>query len=490
MRKPTPSLLSLFLVVLNQQSILIKSFSSPRRENNEIHYARRGSSSSSSLLSITRDDPFAIPESRWECPIHEDVCSQTGVTLSRYMMEMVRVNPELEEIESIFTSLQVACKALSNLVRTSSLSGLTGLEGDGGSINIQGEEQKKLDVIANDVLKKALRWNGKLATIASEEEDEPVDILKDNMGNPVFSNDILVEANGHYVAVFDPLDGSSNIDAGIPVGTIFGIFDQPECPIEFDNMKRSEDRCLQDALQPGTNLVAAGYCLYSSATTFVFTLGGGVHGFTLDERIGEFVLTHPNIKMPPRGKIYSLNEANRWDWDSPLQKYVTDIQQGLGDTKTRYSSRYIGSMVADVHRTLQYGGIFGYPADKKNPDGKLRLLYEAAPMAFLVEQAGGLALTGKHRIAEIPPVRVHQRVPCILGSRDDVLEMRRYYVESQDPELILRCEARLKGTRALEDASNEYTLEIDAVFHGEFNGDSLPNTNATSPVGEFGAAKP
>jgi fructose-1,6-bisphosphatase I len=206
------------------------------------------------------------------------------------------------------------------LVRTATLSGLTGLEGGGGSINVQGEEQKKLDVIANDVLKKALKWNGKLATIASEEEDKPVDILKDNLGNPVFSNDILVESNGHYVAVFDPLDGSSNIDAGIPVGTIFGIFDQPACPVDLDDMEQSEERCLQDALQPGTNLVAAGYCLYSSATSFVFTLGGGVYGFTLDERIGEFVLTHPNMKIPSRGKIYSFNEANRWDWDSPLQK--------------------------------------------------------------------------------------------------------------------------------------------------------------------------
>lgn len=242
-------------------------------------------------------------------------------------------------------------------MRTSSLTGLTGLEAGGGSINVQGEEQKKLDVIANDVLKNALRWNGRLATIASEEEDEPVDIL----GSPVYSNDILVESDGHYVAVFDPLDGSSNIDAGIPVGTIFGIFDQPECPIDFDNLQESEERCLQDALQPGTNLVAAGYCLYSSATTFVFTLGVGVFGFTLDERIGEFVLTHPNMKIPSRGKIYSFNEANRWDWDAPLQKvihahvlllfclailssisisdfcaanclqiqYVTDVQQGL-----------------------------------------------------------------------------------------------------------------------------------------------------------------
>jgi len=334
----------------------------------------------------SREEAFEVPDPRWNCPTHEDVCSETGVTLSRYMKEMVRANPELEEIESIFTSLQVACKTLSNLVRTSAISGLTGLEDGGGSINVQGEEQKKLDVISNEVLKKALRWSGQLATIASEEEDLPVNV----MGDAVFSNDIIIENSGRYVAVFDPLDGSSNVDAGIPVGTIFGIFDSAECSVDdmdlSNGIDKAEEKCLKDTLQPGTNLVAAGYCLYSSATSFVFTLGSGVYGFTLDESIGEFVLTHSDLKIPSRGKIYSFNEANRWDWDPPLQKYVTDIQQGLGDAKYRYSSRYIGSMVGDVHRTLQYGGIFGYPADKKNPDGKLRLLYEAAPMAFLLEQ--------------------------------------------------------------------------------------------------------
>ncbi|VEU38781.1 unnamed protein product [Pseudo-nitzschia multistriata] len=429
------------------------------------------------------DGSFETPPPRWNCPIHEDVCSESGVTLSRYMKEMVRANPDLEEIESIFTSLQVACKTLSNLVKTSAISGLTGLEDGGGSINVQGEEQKKLDVIANDILKRALRWSGELATIASEEEDKPVNV----MGDAIFSGDILVENSGRYVAVFDPLDGSSNVDAGIPVGTIFGIFDSAECSIEdidlTDGIDKAEEKCLQDTLQPGSNLVAAGYCLYSSATSFVFTLGSGVYGFTLDESIGEFVLTHADMKIPTRGKIYSFNEANRWDWDAPLQKYVTDIQKGLGDMKCRYASRYIGSMVGDVHRTLQYGGIFGYPADVKNPDGKLRLLYEAAPMAFLLEQAGGLALTGKNRIMDIPPTSVHQRVPCILGSREDVLEMRRYYVESNDPELINRCKARLQGARALEENEVE-----GSSFLGIHNEDKDTNAEeATS--GEFGAAQ-
>ena len=317
---------------------------------------------------VTITDPEKMivpPPARWNCPVleYEDVCSQTGITLSRYMMEMSRINPELEEIESIFTSLQVACKTLANLVRTASLSGLTGLEAGGGSINVQGEEQKKLDVIANDVMKNALKWTGKLSTIASEEEDKPVNvggggsktngssassedddqnILLDNMGNPVFSSDIIVESSGRYTAVFDPLDGSSNIDAGIPVGTIFGIFEEAaECEIDFDSDtdEIEEQRCLRNTLQPGENLVAAGYCLYSSATTFVFTIGNGVVGFTYDERIGEFVLTHNDMTIPKRGKIYSFNEANRWDWDAPLQNYVTDIQQGLVGSLFFFGSR-------------------------------------------------------------------------------------------------------------------------------------------------------
>lgn len=277
-------------------------------------------------------------------------------------MEMARYNPELEEIESIFTSIQTATKTISSLVRRAFLSDMVGAHSGGGSINIQGEEQKKLDVICNDVLKSALKWTGKLGTVASEEEDAP--ILVDNRGNQVYSSNVLVEQEGGYVAVFDPLDGSSNVDAGIPVGTIFGIFaNADECPIDENPdqvLSEQEKRCLTNTLQPGTNLVAAGYCLYSSATMLVFTLGSGVMGFTLDEVIGEFVLTHKNIRIPKRGKIYSINESNRWDWDEPMQNYIADIQQGRGDTKTKYSSRYIGSMVADVHRTLLYGGIFGY----------------------------------------------------------------------------------------------------------------------------------
>ena len=182
--------------------------------------------------------------------------------------------------------------------------------------------------------------------------------------------------------------------------------------------------CITSTLKPGSSLVASGYCLYSSSTFFCLTLGAGVQMFVLDPLVGEFRLTHPNVKLPSRGSIYSLNEGNRGSWDAPLREYVSAIQDGRGESGKPYSSRYIGSMVGDVHRTLLYGGIFGYPADAKNTNGKLRLLYEAAPMAYLIEQAGGLALTGKTRIMDLIPQNVHQRVPVILGSPDDVREVR------------------------------------------------------------------
>lgn len=376
-------------------------------------------------------------------PRIEESCDITGITLTRYMMELVKSNPggEMQELETLINSIQTACKAIGGLIRTASISGLTGAQGGGGSINVQGEEQKKMDVLTNDILKNCLKFTGKLNVLASEEEDDPVP-----------HSDIVVDEASKFVAVFDPLDGSSNVDASIPTGTIFGIFrsDSNECAIDPDlSLKEQKEKCLVQTLQPGTNLVAAGYCLYSSSTHFVFTYGDGVNGFTLDPVMGEFILTHPNIRIPPRGKIYSFNEANRWDWDVPLQEYVTAIQNGEGESGVKYSSRYIGSMVGDIHRTLLYGGIFGYPADKKNKDGKLRLLYEAAPMSFLVEQAGGVALTGKNPIMLIKPKQVHTRVPCILGSQLDVMECQKYYEESTDPELIARCLKRMEEGSAL-----------------------------------------
>lgn len=349
-----------------------------------------------------------------------DPCPGNVMTLTRFMIEATRNNADHADLESLFSSIQMACKTISNLVSRAGISDLTGLQSGGSSINIQGEEQKKLDVISNNVLKNALRFTGKLGVIASEEEDHP----------------ILVEEayNSKYVCVFDPLDGSSNIDAGISTGTIFGIFKEvEECLIDesSESVSDSQMTCLMQTLQPGDNLVAAGYCMYSSSTVMMISLGDGTHGFTLDPNIGEFVLTHPNVQVPKRGKIYSFNEANSPNWESGLQKYVDDIKNGKGESGAKYSSRYIGSMVGDVHRTMLYGGIFGYPADSKNKNGKLRLLYEAAPMSFLVQNAGGRSSTGSGSIMDIHPTGVHQRVPTFLGSAEDVLEMEKYIAEGR-----------------------------------------------------------
>jgi fructose-1,6-bisphosphatase I len=341
------------------------------------------------------------------------------MTLNRFMMDHVRQNPDQTDLEGLMSGIQMACKTIANLVGRAGIQDLTGLQ---GGVNVQGEDQKKLDVISNDVLKNALRSTGKLGVVASEEEEHPV----------------LVEESydSKYVAVFDPLDGSSNIDAAISTGTIFGIFEEqeeclvdPEAPITEQQMN-----CLLQTLQSGKNLVASGYCMYSSSTIFVLTLGDGVHGFTLDTQIGEFVLTHPDIKIPNRGKIYSVNEANYYDWDPNLQGYIDGLKAGTGESGEKYSSRYIGSMVGDVHRTLLYGGIFAYPGDTKNPNGKLRLLYEGAPMAYIVENAGGKATTGNKRIMEIEPKTVHQRVPTFLGSKDDVAEVEKCLAKKAEKE--------------------------------------------------------
>jgi len=392
-------------------------------------------------------------------PQFDDKCELTGITLTRYMVETINANPELRDLESLIIAIQTACKTIASVVERASITGVTGLEAGGGSVNVQGEEQKRLDVITNDILKKALRFSGKVGTLASEEEDAPVSV-DENLGDKYakekkvrgderlqttqFNKDVVFEDTGKYVAVFDPLDGSSNVDAGIPTGTIFGIFEEDPnqvCEIDFDDPSGSEE-CLINTLQPGNSLVAAGYCLYSSSVFFCLTLGSGVNIFTLDRQIGEFVLTHPNVQIPKRGKIYSFNEANRKEWDKPLQDYVSSIQEGKGESGKSYTARYIGSMCGDVHRTLLYGGIFGYPATPKIPNGKLRLLYEAAPMSFICEQAGGLSLTGKNRIMDIQPQSVHQRVPIFLGSYDDVNELKKHYDACTDEKIIERCKSR------------------------------------------------
>lgn len=224
--------------------------------------------------------------------------------------------------------------------------------------------------------------------------------------------------------MFDPLDGSSNIDAGVNVGTIFGVY----------KVADGETGTIENVLKPGRDMVAAGYTMYGSSCNLVLSTGQGVDGFTLDESLGEFILTHPEIRIPDRGKIYSFNEGNSMFFYPPTLEYLESIK--YPENKKPYSARYIGSMVADVHRTLLYGGIFGYPGDKKNKDGKLRMLYEAFPMAYLTEQAGGVASTGSQRILDVIPKNIHGRCPVFLGSKDDVEDLTKFYAKWDSPEKI------------------------------------------------------
>jgi len=385
---------------------------------------------SSRFASVVEEAP-TMSRPQTKVPVFDEVCETTGVTLTRFMNEVAILNPEIAELTTLFGAIDTACKAISNMVKRSQLPSSETL-GYQGAVNIQGEDQKKLDLITNDLLKRALRFTGRLGVLASEEEDEPVDLV----GNEDTTNgEIVIDEGERYVAVFDPLDGSSNVDAGIPTGTIIGIYEHDEtCRLECldgeDECTEQEAQCLANTLQPGTNLVASAYCLYSSSTFLCLTLGNGVYMFTLDENIGEFVLSKPNVKIPDDGNIYSFNEANLERWDEPMQKVMKGWRDGTGKSGEQFTSRYIGSMVGDVHRTLLYGGVFGYPADTKNINGKLRLLYEGAPMSFIMEQAGGLSTTGKERVMEYVPEYVHQRIPIVMGSKNAVQEVIDAYAES------------------------------------------------------------
>merc|ERR1712194_394468 len=387
--------------------------------------------SSTKLHASTVNAPI-MARTQTKAPVFDEVCETTGVTMTRFMDEVAMLNPDLAELTTLFGAIDTACKAMTNLVKRSQLPSSETL-GYQGAVNIQGEDQKKLDVITNDLLKRALRFTGRLGVLASEEEDVPVDLVGSATSD---SQEIVIEEGEKYVAVFDPLDGSSNVDAGIPTGTIIGIYEHSEnCDVDpacvGEECTEQEAQCLANTLQPGTNLVAAAYCLYSSSTFLSLTLGNGVYLFTLDETIGEFVLSKPDVKIPEDCNIYSMNEANFDKWDKPLKDVVTGWRKGTGKSGERFPSRYVGSMVGDVHRTLLYGGVFGYPGDTKNPNGKLRLLYEGAPMSFIMEQAGGISSTGKERVMEIMPEFVHQRIPVIMGTKNAVQEVLDAYAAEE-----------------------------------------------------------
>ncbi|HEY6625815.1 MAG TPA: class 1 fructose-bisphosphatase [Ignavibacteriaceae bacterium] len=332
------------------------------------------------------------------------------MTLGRYIIEeQEKYESATGELSKLLQDLSLAAKVISLEVNKAGLVDIIGFTGDD---NVHGEQVKKLDMLAHDMLIKAMDHGGHLCVMASEEEEDIIQIpQKFNIGK--------------YVLLFDPLDGSSNIDANISIGTIFSIYRRVSPGNGPGTMK--------DCLQQGINQVAAGYVIYGSSTMLVYTAGSGVHGFTLDPAFGEFLLSHPNIQTPKKSKIYSINEGNYLYWHPGLKKYIKYLQEEDKASNRPYSSRYIGSMVADIHRNLLYGGIFMYPADSRSPNGKLRLQYECNPMAFIVEQAGGRATNGKQRILEIQPEKLHQRVPIFIGSEEDVKVVEKFMAEVEVP---------------------------------------------------------
>jgi fructose-1,6-bisphosphatase I len=319
------------------------------------------------------------------------------VTMEQHILaEQRRHHPRATgEFSWLLSGLTLAAKAIADQVRRA---GLVDILGSTGQQNVQGETVQKLDVFANQALLRCLGSRGNVAIMASEEDEQPIVVPRD-------------QEHGKYIVVFDPLDGSSNIDVNVSVGTIFSILRRdPEASAPRDP--------LADVLQPGAKQVAAGYVVYGSSTMLVYTAGNGVAGFTLNPSIGAFLLSHERIAMPEQGSIYSVNEANADGFPSPYRAFLAQLKNGMGGRT--YSSRYIGSLVADFHRTLLKGGIFLYPPTRQHGEGKLRLMYEANPIAFLAEQAGGRATDGQRRILDIQPTGLHQRTPLVVGSRAEV----------------------------------------------------------------------
>ncbi len=326
-------------------------------------------------------------------------------TLESYIAKEQRMHPHSRGVFSnLLRRIGVASKVVTSKVQKAGLVDVLGMQ---GTQNVQGETQAKLDVLANDIMKATFRWMPSIAGMASEEDDEMIPVARKTS----------VDDDDHYIILFDPLDGSSNIDANVSVGTIFSIH---RAISDTKGLKSDEPCILGDFLQPGYKQEAAGYVIYGSSTMLVYTTGHGVHGFTLDPEIGEYILSHENIIIPDRCKCFSANEANYNKWDAPSKQFADYVRFGSEERYQKLSSRYIGSFVADFHRNLLYGGVFMYPADEATGKGKLRLLYECAPIAMLAEQAGGLASTGRERILDIQPSDLHERVPIIVGNRREV----------------------------------------------------------------------
>lgn len=329
------------------------------------------------------------------CKLNTEMANNGIVTLEQFIVDQQHLHKEATgSLSRIFRALELASKLVNRDVRKA---GLADILGQFGVSNVHGEDQQKLDVIANNTFINTLAKCGEICCIASEE-----------------NNDLcLLDATSEapYIVCIDPLDGSSNIDVNASIGTIFGI---------YKRISKGAIPQVEDCLQAGVKQVAAGYFIYGSSTMLVYTTGSGVNGFTLDDSIQEYCLSHPDMKIPANGKIYSLNEGNYVEFPQGVKNYIDWCKEKDKDSSRPYSARYIGSMIADFHRNLIKGGIFIYPPTEKTPNGKLRLLYECNPMSFIMEQAGGLASTGKQRVMEIIPTELHQRVPIFIGSKNMV----------------------------------------------------------------------
>jgi len=329
-----------------------------------------------------------------------------GMTFGRFLVEERRRTGDAGPV----ALLDDVARGVKEIAAAVSRGPVDGRQGDAASVNGQGERQKKLDVVANEIVLRSCEWGGHLAGLASEEMEAPHEVP-------------APYPRGEYLLVFDPLDGSSNVDVNVTVGTIFSVLRRPA---------RAAGAPAEPFLQPGSRQVCAGYALYGPTTMLVVATAGGVNGFTLDRDLGEFVLTHPDLRVPEETREFAINASNERFWELPVRRYVDECRAGkTGPRGADFDMRWVGSMVADVHRILVRGGIFLYPRDTRKPDrpGKLRLLYEVAPMAFVVERAGGSASTGRERILDLEPTSLHERVPVVLGSRAEVERVERYHRE-------------------------------------------------------------
>jgi fructose-1,6-bisphosphatase len=327
-------------------------------------------------------------------------------TLSKFLIQQLKGIDGATDLGALLVDVAAAVKAISSMTAKGALGQFLG---ELDNRNVQGEVQKKLDVLANDAIIRSCEWGGLVAGMASEELEEPHPIPAEY-------------ERGNYLLIFDPLDGSSNTDVNVSVGTIFSILRHAS----------KEAPGTADFLQPGASQVAAGYAIYGPATMLVLTVGKGTHGFTLDREIGNFILTHPNLQIPAETSEFAINTSNARFWEAPVHRYVTECQAGrTGERGRDFNMRWIASMVAEVHRILMRGGVFMYPRDMKDPakPGRLRLMYEANPISWVIEQAGGRATTGRQRLLDVKPDSLHQRVPVILGSRVEVERIERYHAE-------------------------------------------------------------